>query len=256
VFSHTENSRMYNNSFLYLKIECVKKKLEKCCSDAIVLGHDLEYSGSTCDYQMVVPVTCQYRICKKPSCVGMRERRYIKKYQPALKQMHNIKLLTLTFKGFDCLRTKKEHDRNVNNFIRRLKRHYGKFNYICVLEVNARDDDMYYFHYHILTDLRYIPQKKLSDMWYDVTKTSFVVDIRRCNPQLGLKYIVKYVVKGVNVSVPDYAIWLYRKRMIFTSLDITKLTEPKTHENHGLICPKCHEKLEYLETIEEYYGIP
>ncbi|MGG0757595.1 rolling circle replication-associated protein [Brevibacillus laterosporus] len=95
------------------------------------------------------------------------------------------KFLTFTFREnvTDLTEANKEWDK----FIKRLRRRYGDFKYLNVIEFQKRGA----VHYHMLSDLPYVPQKELLRLWGNgwvyVTKIAHVDNIGA--------YLIKYMTK-------------------------------------------------------------
>lgn len=96
------------------------------------------------------------------------------------------KFITLTFADNvqDLDQAHKEFDR----FIKRMRRRYGKFKYAAAIEFQQRGA----VHYHMMSDLPYIPNRKLAEIWGQ----GFVRinDIKHVD-NVGA-YLSKYMTKG------------------------------------------------------------
>jgi len=189
-------------------LDTIRNNLTNCMKTHIKL-----ICGS-CNEPKIIPMTCGIRIC--PKCQSIREWRLRKKYKPFLKLFKNPKLLTLTFRGYTRFdkKTKRRCDLYAYNFFRRLgnKVKFG----IRVMELISQENDSFFIHYHCLVEMQYIPQKRLSDLWLKVTKSSFIVDIRKVSIRWGLSYVLKYVTKPtkLDISLDVYKEIFYKTRLL------------------------------------------
>lgn len=97
------------------------------------------------------------------------------------------KFVTLTFaEGI----TLDQANREFTKFIQRMRRRFGKFKYLAVIEFTRKKRP----HYHMVSDLPYIPKAQLAEIW----RNGFVKinDIRHVD-NVGA-YIVKYMTKEIN----------------------------------------------------------
>lgn len=185
---------------------------------------------------------CWIRICRK--CVNRRSLRLFKQFRQYLSHFRQPKLLTLTFKGSSEFTKafKKDCDLKIRNFFRRLRR-YFRFG-IRALELKKRADG-YYVHYHVLLEGFYVPQARLSQIWLEVTKTSFILDIRRVNGNYGLNYVLKYATKPVDFEIPikEYAENFYKTRLVTAFGEIYAI---QNKISVGLVCEKCNGIMRFL----------
>lgn len=95
------------------------------------------------------------------------------------------KFITLTFK--DNLKCVKTANYEFMKFIQRLRYRYKGFKYVVVIEFQKRGA----VHYHMMSDLPYIDNKKLADIWgHGFVKIN---DIRHVD-NVGA-YMIKYMAK-------------------------------------------------------------
>lgn len=104
------------------------------------------------------------------------------------------KFITLTFRdgSVNDVKSVDECNREFKKFIQRLRRRYGGFKYIAVIEFQ----DTYgrgAVHYHMMSDLPYIDNEELNKIW----RNGFVKinDISECD-NTGA-YLVKYICKDL-----------------------------------------------------------
>lgn len=97
------------------------------------------------------------------------------------------KFVTFTFA--DNIQSIPEANREWKKFIQRLRYRYGDFKYMAVLEFQKRGA----VHYHMISDLPYIPKKALSDLWgQGFLKVNRIKHVDNVGA-----YIVKYMTKDL-----------------------------------------------------------
>lgn len=101
---------------------------------------------------------------------------------------NHSKFITLTFKN--DVRDVKQANKEYKKFIQRLRYHYKAFKYITVIEFQDKNRDGV-VHYHMLSDLPYIPNKKLAEIWGN----GFVKINDISNVDNVGAYMVKYMLK-------------------------------------------------------------
>jgi len=118
----------------------------------------------------------------------------------------NSKFITLTFaeniKDLDAAHP--EFDK----FIKRMRRRYGKFKYAAVVEFQERGA----VHYHMVSDLPYIPKKELAEIW----RQGFV----RINKIDHVDNIGAYISKYMTKDTKD--IRLRGRKAYFTSQNVER----------------------------------
>lgn len=238
----------------------IEKRIRSCRTQKIVFAH--KHPEIECNHKKEWLNSCFLRIC--PKCLNMRKYRYIKQYKNIILRFKRISLLTLTHRTYfplSELQLRQNLNYCVKLFLKQLKYHINqhmklnyKIQYIRVLEVVDKGDGLYYYHFHFLIDMPYIPQETLSRIWEKITG-NYIVHIKyvgnRWNTQAKLNYICKYLAKPQkNISYENYALYIYRTHFVQTSLDLSSKVEQKSYENNVLICPECGNRLEYIETID------
>ena len=121
--------------------------------------------------------------------------------------MKNPKLITLTFGNTPML-----YPDVVSEFRRMFSKLRKKFKcikggiYVFEVKRSPTHIENMEVHIHALVDSVYIPQKKTSEAWFEISGR-FITDIRKAySPKKGLGYILKYVSKAPSFPIPrDYA---------------------------------------------------
>lgn len=125
----------------------------------------------------------------------------------------NSKFITLTFKDtqkFDITDVK-SCNKEFDKFIRRLNRHTGKkTKYVAVIEFQDKNSRGA-VHYHMVSDIKYISNKKLSEIWGN----GFV----RINKIKHVDNLGAYVVKYMNKDTEDKRLMGLKAYNISTGLE-------------------------------------
>jgi len=156
----------------------------------------------SCGYEHKVAYNCKLRFCSR--CAGVKKAGYMKKYINYIESLNadNIRFVTLTIKNVAELRAGVDKIRDC--FVKlRHREHYKRRidGGLYGVEANPDDDGKWNIHIHFIYYGAWIKQSTLSDDWYDITGDSMVVDIKRPDrPSDALRYVLKYVTKGVDAS--------------------------------------------------------
>lgn len=105
------------------------------------------------------------------------------------------KFITLTFRDGSVkdVTDVQECNKAFKKFIQRLRYRYKGFKYLAVIEFQDKNDRGA-VHYHMISDLPYIPHKDLTDIWRNGWVG--INDIKHVD-NIGA-YLVKYMLKDVN----------------------------------------------------------
>lgn len=192
------------------------------------------YQCDTCRLNYRTPASCNSRICEKCGSRMRRsvEKRFIDLVRPLTsKKMktYSIKFLTLTFdtkrwagrypSQSDFKRCQREVKELVVRYFHKYKAKKSKnggyylttkfrgAGAIGVPELGQGTN----IHFHLLVYAPYIPQKTLSDAWFEITGDSMVVDIKQVhNPKKAVSYILKYITKPPQTKTyEDIANWAW-----------------------------------------------
>jgi len=241
--------------------EYIKGRMCECKTKVMIFENDL-------DMKREIQNSCFIRIC--PKCYRTRKGRYIRHYKRLLKYFKRVSLLTLTHKGYHDLDIdkKKEFEYAVKKFFQMIKYRYKHYNFkkIRILETKRKKDGKYYYHFHFLIDMPWIPQTMLSAIWSKATAgESYVVDIRwvgkRWSDKQKLGYICKYLAKPFsNITPNEYALHLYRTRFVDCRFDVSSVSslvsysimeeKQAEYEQFGMSM-----EYRYIETVDLRGGI-
>ncbi len=182
----------------------------------------------------------------------MRSKRFIDQVTPYLQSFSRPRFLTLTLQNVNSV-SKDNYlhlTKNFNSFVKRMQRAGFSFDKgIIVIETTEKGKG-FHLHLHILYDGFYLPQQMISDIWYDITKTSDIVDIRQPrNTEQVLRYLSKYISKGCSInsteSLVDYFQATKHVRMFRTFGKNFKVVKVAYHK----ICPECKSQEWYFMCI-------
>jgi hypothetical protein len=169
--------------------------------------YEFEEYESICGHESrLLPFKCHNRLCS--FCSEERAKRMRERVQVALERCENPKMLTLTFKSVDHIsRGYVDYMLECFRKLRRRKFFKGKVKGgVYCFEFTYNPQHGYHPHIHCLIDAGFIDQKEISEVWYEITKDSYVVDIREANNN-ALEEVVKYLCKNAsfvqNPSVVD-----------------------------------------------------
>lgn len=168
----------------------MKKTLERSCKPKFYHLFCLR-----CLKYVLLKVCCGKRTC--PRCNFIKFLKLKRKYRRHISNVKYPKFLTLT------LRTTWELNKGtiqrVRRFVKNLLRRrpfnrliYGGF---YTIEIKPKSIG-WNIHVHLIIDAKFIPVKLISKHWKEITKYSFVVDIRAIWYRRGaLSYVLKYLCK-------------------------------------------------------------
>lgn len=221
-------------------------QLENCGKNFFFLG------CMKCPYISKNKVYCKSKLC--PECMKMRSKRFVDQVTPYLKSFSRPRFLTLTLQNVNSVSKENylQLTKYFNNFVKRMQRAGFLFDKgILVIETTEKGKG-FHLHLHILYDGFYLPQQMISDIWYDITKTSDVIDIRqpRSTEQV-LRYLSKYISKGCSInsisSLVDYFQSTKHIRMFRTFGKNFKVVKAAYQK----ICPECNSQEWYFMLIDK-----
>lgn len=202
-------------------------RLEKCRMYGTFMRH--KESGQV----RVSSTSCHVRGC--PMCAAAKAKRVSRATADYLRDEPDAKFMTLTMAHSDRP-LKEQIDLLTKNFraFRRIKEISksvsGGF---WFLEMKLGKDDLWHIHLHCLVVSKWIPQKRLSELWENVTGDSFIVDVRKVkDARTAADYAAKYASKPAELrylpltnrqevieatrSVRTYGTWgVIKKRKLF-----------------------------------------
>ena len=132
-----------------------------------------------------------------------RVRRFYQRYFTGVGVGGALRVLTLTTSD-EALEKRVDIHRNFRRLVLRLRRRWGRFEYMGVREVKGDRQ-----HLHLVFRGEYMAQVQLSAMWQAI-HASKVVDIRAVwGSRGGARYLAKYLAKGVSRYWASYN-WVFR----------------------------------------------
>lgn len=118
-----------------------------------------------------------------------RIRRFYQRYFTGIGVGGKLRILTLTTSD-EALASGKDIHRSFRALVLRLRRRYGRFEYIGVKEVKGDRE-----HLHLVFRGEYMEQSVISAMWASIHKSP-VVDVRAVyKVRGGVRYLAKYLAK-------------------------------------------------------------
>ncbi|MGC4379452.1 protein Rep [Fictibacillus sp. Mic-4] len=151
------------------------------------------------------------------------------------------KFVTLTFaENMQCLDTA---HKQFKQFIQRMRYKYGTFKYIAVIEFQKRGA----IHYHMMSDLPYIPNEKLAKIWrHGFVRINNISKVDNVGA-----YMVKYMLKDVEDDrLAGRKAYLYSKGLtrpeVFKNDDAWRIVKENDLENKKIVFTNSY--------ISEYLG--
>lgn len=224
----------------------------------------MELECPHCHKEKRVVLTCHVRICGKESCIKARKSRILARMLQITSQFDKSRkpmLITLTLEGHHKLARslKVKYDGYLRKFIRKFK-----LRGIRIIEIKLKEGDLFYYHYHLLVDSAYIPQKDISLEWSKITNGSYIVDVRRVSMYNGVGYLVKRSASPMVVNVPGqvrfdgkverdlaepvmkYLKHLHKSRFY----SVFNCSDAIIDEDEEFQCPDCHIQMDYNGVVE------
>lgn len=201
---------------------------------------------SECSRSHDVPTFCMNKICSNYLCRAKRQKRGAAALLRRVRRPKNrtLKLITLTWGLTEDVQGTKQRFRAA---LKSLFRHFKGASHpvewwLGVFELVFKGRGQFYLHMHVVADVEYLPQKKLSELWERRTGYA-VVDIRAINSKGAIDYLAKYLGKGLKYEASDafFPMLLYsfvhlrRLRMYSTSLDTKGISGTRSPR----LCPFC-----------------
>lgn len=154
----------------------------------------------------VLSSSCHLRFC--PICNRTRGLMIYKNTTEWLKKTKYPKFLTLTIKHTDEPLTNQID--KIYDFFKKLRR--SKYfsdratSGIWFFQIKKSEKtNEWHPHIHCIIDGQYLSQPKLKQIWYRITKTSLIIDIRLIKDQKkAANYVSRYAVKPMDITYLDF----------------------------------------------------
>lgn len=186
------------------KFNNFQRNLSRC-------GDSLDFQCLDMDHENIYEkrrYRCMNRICMKVGCLRKRRKRLYDVLSRSIVNMRNLKFITLTYADRHGLSRdiKEQLDSYFKEFIRNIRRKKLLLGgYIKVLEI-TKNPQGFYYHFHIVIEMKYFDQKKLSKLWKRITGTSYIVHIKPVTDRShAVSYVAKYLVKGIHSNISNVA---------------------------------------------------
>ena len=163
------------------------------------------YRNKITEEVKVMSSCCRLRWC--PFCAESRKYRVQEAVKTWLPDMRRPKFLTLTLKHTASpLSHQIKH--LYSSFQKLRKSKYFRDHIeggVWFFQIKQSENDgLWHPHLHCLIDALFMPRQHLSDMWYRITKTSVVVDIRQVKNQATMvDYVARYAAKPGDLKDMD-----------------------------------------------------
>lgn len=206
-----------------------------------------EFKVGQCNWCLSVPafpISCDNRLC--PDCSARRASLLVSEHKDMLRQIHNPKMLTLTFlsvKHLDKL-TFREY-RNMYTRLRHRKVFQSCWGGIYSFEVTYTKGVGWHVHIHALIGSGYIDQAELSIEWESISGAK-IVDIRAVKGDdkwEAVKEVVKYPAKSASfINNPELVNeFLLATQGVNLAYGFGALYRVKTrgHGDGKMRCPVC-----------------
>lgn len=226
------------------KLGLEHKALTYMACGELVTKFQCEHCGNT---EFISRSSCNLRICDK--CCKKLFYNLWGSYWSKVQLFKNAKLITLTFGPTPLLRPEviTEYRKMFFKWRKRMKIRSG----VYVFEVKrspARVENIE-VHIHALVDSAFIPQRKTSEVWSEVSGRR-ITDIRRAyGKRSGLGYIMKYVLKKPNFPLArDYACYefMFDKRRRIQGFGICARSKTSLVDME-ITCSRCGSKMVKIE---------
>lgn len=198
-----------------------------------------------CGTSLQVQLNCKDRTC--PTCRAKWFGHHFNALLPHIRTWERIYFMTLTIQNIPDKEISSWHIKKLREYFSRLRQKKGKKGekpwkdrieggFYVVQTTNYGNG--WHLHLHILYRGSYIAQAELSKAWREITKKSFVVDIREVqSPKEALRYMLKDFLAEPIIRPEDKATYnslFYAKRLVqpFGTYYKTKLKAP-------FPCPQC-----------------
>jgi hypothetical protein len=177
------------------------ERYKECCSRAV-----FAIENETRQVR-VLSSACNLRFC--PVCKRKYQKFVTEEVKTWFEHAHKQKFLTLTWKSEDAPLSHQID--SMYKCFRKLKlskefKKYCKGGIWFFQVTHNPTTDLWHPHLHILLDADYWNKKRISKLWYQVTKTSIIVDIRNVSRQ-GEKvseYVSRYALECTDLTkIPD-----------------------------------------------------
>jgi len=200
----------------------------------------------SCGHKHTVVYHCKLRFCSRWGSTKLNL--YMGKWMPYLETLDpvNVRTLMLSIKNVTDLRAGAKKIRACFNRLRHRKRYKALMEGgLSGIEGKPGKDGKWNVHLHCIYYGGYIPRGQLSLDWKEITGDSWYVYVKaHRNVSDALRYVLKYVTKGLNPDAPE---WTGEDLVEF----VVALSDMRLIQAFGcflkhaskvyLVCPKCGE---------------
>ena len=133
-----------------------------------------------------------------------RIRRFYQRFYTGVGVGGQLRVLTLTTSN-EALAEGKDIHRSFRTLVKRLRRKFGRFEYIGVKEFNEDRE-----HLHLVFRGEYMPQDWVSDTWKDIHSSPIVYIEALQNERKGVQYLAKYLSKDMHNRFLCSQNWVFK----------------------------------------------
>lgn len=153
------------------------------------------YRGEESGHVTLRANACHNRWC--PVCAAAKEVQVLQTVKSWAEKQPNLKFITFTLKSCcDPLHVQMTTLYHAFHELRRSKAWKSRKPKGCWFFQTTYNSHsgLWHPHLHVLAEMPYIPQELLSEIWFNVTGTSYIVDIKKVhNPEQTSEYVARYV---------------------------------------------------------------
>jgi hypothetical protein len=204
-----------NPNFKQIAIS-LKRNMEQCKTKATPLY--IFDRKTRKNIRRIVYNHCNNRLC--PHCQGRLFLINYKRIKKRIRHWRYFSFLTLTIdKNLNLFEGRKYIFNEMKRLFKQLGRHGYKIQeYIAVYELTRNEKiKRWHHHLHIIMNVRYIPYELINQQWHN----GFIYFVGNLTKDGCSKYIAKYISHvNQNISLLDYAKFLYRKRNIIGNIQV------------------------------------
>lgn len=222
----------------------IAHRLETCCQCPMIYALDDD------DRIVFSEMRCRSRICAR--CGRSRRLQLISQLTTYLQCIDSPRLLTLTMQSTKApLREQLLTLRRCFANLRRSRLWKDRVpGGLYTVEVTYnRKTGQWHPHIHAVIDGLFIPQAELADKWHEITGSSYIVDIRRCNSRRkAIEYLAEYVGKSSDVHrfpdevLAEWAVQVHGLRFVGRFGSLHAIAPPDVEEREpsyacSIVCP-------------------
>lgn len=210
------------------------------------------YRCTSCGHRVQKISGCDKRTCMR--CAKVRRNELVKKYLPWIQTFKYPLFITLTMVRQEFLG--EGVDKIIKSFqVLRQRKFWKARTGLWTLEIVEKEGG-WHIHIHCLADAYWVDQRVLSRAWKEITRDSFIVDVRRARrDRFTLLYLIKYVTKFWELSPKGkeaIEVSLKGRRFISYFGEVPEWPgfDEEDREYHHDRCEKCGGVMELVDRVD------